>query len=111
MTEAVRVLRMTASLLLLLAAGSASAWTNAGPNDAPKPPDCQGKGHDECRNLSDAVRRIERANIGQVLSAEQVIFEGRTIYRIKVVDDQGRVRIYMDDPDRQETREADPGSR
>lgn len=48
--------------------------------------------------LSDAVRRIERANRGQVLSAERLEYDGRPVNRIKVVDDEGRVRIYMDDP-------------
>ena len=110
MTDAVRVRRMTASLLLLLAAGPAFAWTNAGPDEGQRPAQCQGKDQDECR-LSDAVRRIERANRGQVLSAERIIFEGRPVTRIKVVDDEGRVRVYMDDPRPRETREVDPGSR
>lgn len=48
--------------------------------------------------VSDAVRRIERANRGQVLSAERMQYDGRDVTRIKVVDDSGRVRIYMDDP-------------
>jgi len=51
-------------------------------------------------SLSEAVRRIERVTRGQVLSAERVQFDGRDINRIKVVDDQGRVRIYVDDPGR-----------
>ena len=48
--------------------------------------------------LSDSIRRIERNTRGQVLSAERVPYDGRSVNRIKVVDDQGRVRIYMDDP-------------
>jgi hypothetical protein len=48
--------------------------------------------------LSDAVRRIERSTRGQVLSAERMQSDGRDVNRIKVVDDRGRVRIYMDDP-------------
>ncbi len=49
-------------------------------------------------SVSDAVRRIERANRGQVLSAERMQYDGRDVTRIKLVDDEGRVRIYMDDP-------------
>lgn len=49
------------------------------------------------RELSDAVRRVERRTGGQVLSAELVPFEGRMISRIKVVDTSGRVRVYLDD--------------
>jgi hypothetical protein len=48
--------------------------------------------------LSDSVRKIERSTRGQVLSAERVPYEGRNLNRIKVVDDRGRVRVYMDDP-------------
>ena len=58
--------------------------------------------------VSDAVRRIERSNRGQVLSAERMQYDGHDVTRIKVVDDEGRVRIYMDDaqsnPDRQRTQ-------
>jgi len=48
--------------------------------------------------LSDSIRRIERNTRGQVLSAERVPYDGRSVNRIKVVDDRGRVRVYMDDP-------------
>lgn len=48
--------------------------------------------------LSDSIRRIERSTRGQVLSAERVPYQGRNLNRIKVVDDRGRVRVYMDDP-------------
>lgn len=48
--------------------------------------------------LSDSVRRVQSRTGGQVLSAERVPFEGRDINRVKVVDDRGRVRVYMDDP-------------
>jgi len=56
------------------------------------------RGDDE--TLSDAVRRVERATQGQILSAERVQFDGRDIHRVKVVDDRGRVRIYVDDPEK-----------
>jgi hypothetical protein len=39
----------------------------------------------------------KRSNRGQVLSAERMQYDGRDVTRIKVVDDEGRVRIYMDD--------------
>lgn len=48
--------------------------------------------------LSDSVRRVEQRTRGQVLSAEPVPYDGRNLNRIKVVDDRGRVRVYMDDP-------------
>jgi hypothetical protein len=51
-------------------------------------------------SLSDAVRRVERDTRGEVLSAERVQYDGRDMHRVKVVDDEGRVRIFMQDPNR-----------
>lgn len=50
------------------------------------------------RELSDTVRRVERRTGGEVLSAEQVQFDGRDVHRVKVLEASGRVRVYMDDP-------------
>ena len=59
-------------------------------------------------SLADSVRRVERATRGQVLSAERMQSDGRDVNRIKVMDDRGRVRIYMDDPQRKApTRDND----
>lgn len=55
------------------------------------------RAHDD-DSLSDSVRRVERSSRGQVLSAERIPFDGRNVNRIKTVDDQGRVRVFMDDP-------------
>jgi hypothetical protein len=49
-------------------------------------------------SLSDSIRRAERDTRGQVLGAERVPFDGREVHRVKVLDDRGRVRVYMDDP-------------
>lgn len=49
-------------------------------------------------DLADSVRRVQSRTGGQVLSAERVPFDGRDISRVKVVDEHGRVRVYMDDP-------------
>ncbi len=59
------------------------------------------------RELSDAVRRAERATRGQVLSAERVQYDGRDLNRVKVVDDRGRVRVYWDDPQAKPTADKD----
>jgi hypothetical protein len=50
--------------------------------------------------MSDSVRRAERNSRGEVLSAERVQYDGRDMHRVKVVDDQGRVRVFMQDPAR-----------
>ncbi|MES2859194.1 MAG: hypothetical protein V4704_08460 [Pseudomonadota bacterium] len=57
-------------------------------------------------SLSDAVRRVERDTRGEVLSAERVQYDGRDMHRVKVVDDQGRVRVFMQEP-RSESERAD----
>lgn len=53
---------------------------------------------DSRSTLSDAVRRVERDTRGEVLSAERVQYDGRDMHRVKVVDDQGRVRVFMQEP-------------
>src|SRR3970282_624766 len=51
----------------------------------------------EHRALAAAVRRVERATGGEVLSAERVQSDGRDVRRVKGVDASGRVRVYMGD--------------
>jgi hypothetical protein len=65
----------------------------------------RGRGRDE---LSDSVRRVERDTRGRVLSAERVPYDGRDVNRIKVVDQNGRVRVIMDDPDKQQPPPSAP---
>ena len=59
-------------------------------------------------SLSDAVRRVERNTRGEVLSAERVQYDGRDMHRVKVVDDQGRVRVFMQDPQRRDSGATPP---
>lgn len=54
----------------------------------------------EEHSLAEAVRRVERATGGQILSAERVPFDGRDMNRIKVLDATGRVRVITEDPRR-----------
>ncbi|HVR81575.1 MAG TPA: hypothetical protein VHF02_05790 [Luteimonas sp.] len=61
--------------------------------------------------LSDSVRRIERSTRGQILSAERVPYDGRNVNRIKIVDDRGRVRVYMDDPQSRPPPQPEPPTR
>ena len=53
-------------------------------------------------SLSDAVRRVERSTRGEVLSAERVQYDGRDMHRVKVVDNSGRVRVFLQDPARRD---------
>ena len=57
-------------------------------------------------SLSDAVRRVERDTRGEVLSAERVQYDGRDMHRVKVVDDRGRVRLFLQDPRRRDDDRA-----
>lgn len=61
--------------------------------------------HADHRALADAVRRVERATGGEVLSAERVQSDGRDVSRVKVVDASGRVRVYMGDPPPRERKD------
>jgi hypothetical protein len=89
-----RSLRRLTLFVALMGVGSA-AWAQAQPPQ-PAPARPQQHGPRDQRALSDAVRRAERN--GQVLSAEQVQYDGRDVNRVKIVDDRGRVRVYWDDP-------------
>lgn len=66
-------------------------------NERARPPRQQQRRHGD-DPLSDSIRRIERRTRGQILSAERVPYDGRSVSRIKVVDEFGRVRVYVDDP-------------
>jgi hypothetical protein len=103
-----RLLPLTA-VAIALAALAGPAAAQRGPRTAPPADPTQSQQSD---TLSDAVRRIERSNRGQVLSAERMQYDGRDVTRIKVVDDEGRVRIYMDDaPSKPEQRQPPPRRR
>ncbi|MDQ3040281.1 MAG: hypothetical protein M3R16_10870 [Pseudomonadota bacterium] len=93
-------------LATLVSAAVAAAWAQSpGPGlDERKKQTSSRNDRNDDDTLSDAVRRVERATQGEVLSAERVQFDGRDINRVKVVDDRGRVRIYVDDPTK---RDAD----
>lgn len=58
------------------------------------------------QGLSESVRRVEQQTGGQVLAAEPMQFDGRDVNRIKVLDDKGRVRVFMDDPKAAERRSS-----
>ncbi len=88
--------------LLTLAFAAFSGWAVARPPAAERAiaprmgeGDTRGQRDDA---LSNSVRRIERNTRDQVLSAERIPFDGRNVNRIKTVDEHGRVRVYMDDP-------------
>ena len=66
------------------------------PRDGARRDDVRGRSQRQRDALADSVREASRR--GQVLSAESVPYDGRSINRVKVIDDRGRVRVYMDDP-------------
>ena len=93
----------TAPLTLVLALATAMPFGVAAQSG--EPPRQAKERPSEHRALSDAVRRVERATNGQVLSAERVQFDGRDVNRVKIIDDRGRVRVYWDDPQSRNERE------
>jgi hypothetical protein len=94
----------------------ASAWAQQAPPPPPQRDRAEARNNnngDENRrgSLSDAVRRVERDTRGEVLSAERVQYDGRDMHRVKVVDDQGRVRVFMQDPERRDSGTPPPPPR
>ncbi len=104
------------SLLAVLASGAAAeqVFAQAVPQ-RDRGQDQRGQGRfDRDRRgaeLSDSVRRVERETRGQVLSAERLQYDGRELNRVKVVDGQGRVRVYVDDPSQQRDRGSEARTR
>ncbi len=103
-----RPLPLLLSALLML--GMDAAWAQQGRGRGGPPPRgperAQRDARDTRDSLSDSIRRAERDTRGQVLGAERVPFDGREVHRVKVLDDRGRVRVYMDDPrDRRDQRQ------
>ena len=92
---------LTIAILAVLPVLSAQAQQQDRGRGNPPPPRDRGQ-QDARSSLSDAVRRVERDTRGEVLSAERVQYDGRDMHRVKVVDDQGRVRVFMQDPQRRD---------
>ena len=113
MSTSRHALRTMLVLAFAMAASLPAGAQGQGARDQQQPTQ---EGPSEHRALSDAVRRVERATNGQVLSAERVQFDGRDVNRVKIIDDRGRVRVYWDDPqaqrpDRRDDRRDDAGNR
>jgi len=114
---------LAVSLTIALMAAAGAAWATPVPASGMQDPEARTEGqqppppnarradaprqsrrpprqhrHRDNDALSDSIRRIERTTRGQVISAERVPYDGRSVSRVKVVDAQGRVRVYMDDP-------------
>ena len=111
MTRIPKPLSNLLCVAVLAALPAASAWAQ---QSSPPPPPQRDRGdarnNDDNRrgSLSDAVRRVERDTRGEVLSAERVQYDGRDMHRVKVVDDQGRVRVFMQDPQRRDSGSTPP---
>jgi len=91
---------LTIAILAVLPALSAQAQSQGGPPSRDDDRGSRDRRQDPRSSLSDAVRRVERDTRGEVLSAERVQYDGRDMHRVKVVDDQGRVRVFMQEPQR-----------
>ncbi len=62
-------------------------------------------------SLTDSVRRVERQTGGEVLSAEPIQRDGRQVNRVKVLTNDGRVRVMQVDTQRKSDKKAPPVSR
>src|SRR3546814_5811531 len=79
----------------------------AGPAYAKDKPEVQA---DRGRQLRGSVRQVERDTGGEVLRAERVPQDGRSVNRIKVITPEGRVRVYREDVRGSGTRDKDQRS-
>ncbi|NLW96758.1 hypothetical protein [Luteimonas wenzhouensis] len=106
------VVILAASVALAALAGAGPGWAQESPrerrdqprhgHESPRPrgPSARPPGHNRDA-LADSVRRFERDHRGsRVLSVERMQSDGRDVNRIKAMDDRGRVRVYVDDPQR-----------
>ena len=109
MSRASKPLSNLLCMAVLAGLPAASAWAQQPPPPPRERGNAQDNGGDNHRgSLSDAVRRVERDTRGEVLSAERVQYDGRDMHRVKVVDDQGRVRVFMQDPQRRDSGATPP---
>ena len=58
--------------------------------------------------MNESLRRVESETGGTVLSAERQERGGREVYRVKVLDSEGRVRVVQDDPAHAPRRSGPP---
>lgn len=59
-------------------------------------------------SLTDSVRRVERQTGGEVLSAEPMQRDGRQVNRVKVLTNDGRVRVMQVDPQQDRNKKTPP---
>ena len=62
-------------------------------------------------SLTDSVRRVERQTGGEVLSAEPMQRDGRQVNRVKVLTNDGRVRVMQVDPQQNRSKKPPPAPR
>lgn len=62
-------------------------------------------------SLTDSVRRVERQTGGEVLSAEPMERDGRQVNRVKVLTNDGRVRVMQLDPQQNRSKKDPPAPR
>ena len=87
------MLRFFAILFVAIPLGLLAAPASARNDEAEKP-----RREAPRSGMNESLRRVERETGGTVLSAERQQRGGREVYRVKVLDSQGRVRVVQDDP-------------
>lgn len=101
-----RVIAPVVFLVAAFAAAPATADQRKGGGDSSDAPRTEAKS-----SLTDSVRRIERQTGGEVLSAEPVQRDGRQVNRVKVLTNDGRVRVMQVDTQRKSEKKAPPANR
>ena len=102
-----RVLVATAIMIAAFIAAPALAdQRKANDNDNNESPRVEAKS-----SLTDSVRRVERQTGGEVLSAEPMQRDGRLVNRVKVLTNDGRVRVMQVDPQQNRSKKPEPAVR
>ena len=105
MSRLSRLLRTALHPLLFL--GTGAAWAQSTPPNSPPQRQSQ-RDQGQKQGLPDSVRRVERQTGGEVLRAEPMQRDGREVYRLKVLTNDGRVRVVQDDPARSREPPREP---
>lgn len=72
----------------------------------PQMPQRRNDEDDHAPPMSDSVRRAQQLSGGRVIGTDKVQSDGRQINRVKIIDNEGRVR-YIDDDRQLPRRDAD----
>jgi uncharacterized membrane protein YkoI len=103
--------RLLTTAVILLAAAVLAAPVSADQRKGEGKADTEQPRVETKSSLTDSVRRVERQTGGEVLSAEPMQRDGRLVNRVKVLTNDGRVRVMQVDPQQSRSKKDPPAPR